>query len=219
MVGRTRNRSRVSLVLGLALVVGKPLPAQELSVGVRGGLNASYTLFEVEAQGREVRPGLLLGAVFAYPVRPWLALQAEALFSQKGWGGNAREGNMRVSYLEVPVLIRLQHSGKLQPHLLLGPTVGMEVGCSFDETPQTERIDCDHNLISVDRSSLDFGLMTGAGIGHRVGRGLLSLDALLDFGLRDMIHEPLPWGTQTNLALSLSISYTVKLGGERGEFQ
>jgi hypothetical protein len=50
-----------------------------------------------------------------------------------------------------------------------------------------------------------------------MGPGSLSFDALLNFGLRDVIREPLPWGAQTNLALSLSLAYTVGFGWLRGD--
>ena len=219
MVGTDRIRGLLTMILALCLSLAavEPVPAQETSIGLRGGLSAAYTLFEVEARNsRQTRPGLLVGGIFAHELRPWLALQTEILFAQKGWTAAEREGGMRVSYIEVPILLRLQHSGRLQPHFLLGPSFGLEVGCSFDENPGGERVDCDHPLISLDRPTLDAGIMAGAGIGRRVGSGTLSFDALLSIGLRDVIGEPLPWGAQTNMALSLSLAYTVDLGWGRG---
>lgn len=219
-MGTDRIRGLLTMILALGLSLGamEPMGAQETSIGVRGGLSAAYTLFEVEGlNSREVRPGLLAGAVFAYQLRPWMALQTEVLFAQKGWTAAEREGGMRVSHIEVPILLRLQHSGRLQPHVLIGPSFSLEVGCSFDENPETGRVDCDHPSISLDRPSIDTGFMAGAGIGRTMGSGTLSFDALLSVGLRDVILEPLPWGAQTNMALSLSLAYTVGLGGERGE--
>lgn len=215
------NRTRFLVTIGLALTVlpttAEPAGAQGIALGIRAGPNAAYTLFEVEAQEeREVRGGLLAGAVLAYPVRSWLSLQTEVLFAQKGWSGFDREGGIRVSYLEVPVLLRLQNRGRFQPHLLVGPSFAWEIGCSFDEEPETGRVDCDHDLVSLDRPALDAGVMAGGGIGRSLGPGDLALDMLLSIGLRDVIREPLPWGTQTNLALSLSVAYTVKLGDTLG---
>jgi hypothetical protein len=207
----------MSLALGLSLAGTKVTLAQEVSIGIRGGLNAAYTIFEVEERSsREVRPGLILGGVFSYPLRSWMAIQAEILYAEKGWAAAEQEGGRRVSYLEVPILLRLQHSGRLLPHVLMGPSFGIEVGCSFDEMAGTGRVDCDHPLISLDRPTLDTGFMVGAGLGRAVRSGTLFFDALLSIGLTDVNREPLPWGAQTNIALSLSLAYTVGLGGERG---
>ena len=210
---------RVSiLAVGLFLGVVKPAQAQEVAIGIRGGLNASYTIFEVEERAaREARPGLIAGGTFGYWWRPWMAFQTEVLFTQKGWGSAEGEGGMRVSYLEVPLLLRLQHSSALQPHFLIGPTFAVEVACSFDGISGAEKVDCDHSLISLDRPALDAGVLTGAGIGVRVGPGNLYLDALLSLGLVDVIREPLPRGAQTNFALSLSLAYTLDVHGGRGE--
>ncbi len=205
-------------VLGLATAGLNPAHGQSTSVGVRGGMNGAYTLFEVEArESREARGSLLVGGIFVHELRPWLAVQAEIQFAQKGWAAAEGEGGIRMSYLEVPILIRLQHAGSLQPHFLIGPTLAFEVGCSFDEMTGTGRVDCDHSLVSLDRPWVDTGVIVGGGIGRAMGPGSLSFDALLNFGLRDVIREPLPWGAQTNLALSLSLAYTVGFGWLRGD--
>jgi hypothetical protein len=215
------NRTRFLVTIGLISILPSTLVesarAQTLSVGVRAGPSGAYTLFEVEAQeAREPRGGILAGGILGYSLRPWLAIQTELLFTQKGWGGYAREGGMRVSYLELPILLRLQHTGRLQPHLLAGPSLALEVGCSFDEEPRTGRVDCDHSLISLERPTIDLGLMIGGGVARSLGPGDVDLDLLLSLGTRDVIQEPLPWGAQTNLAFSLSIAYTVTLGRTEG---
>lgn len=215
--GRKRGLLILTLVQGLVPAMVGSAQAQEAAIGVRVGLNAGYTLFEVEArEAREARPGLLLGGTFAYRWRPWMSFQAEVLFSQKGWAAAEGEGGIRVSYVEVPILLRLQHSGFLQPHLLLGPTVGLEVACSFDAIGGADRVDCDHPLISMDRPTLDTGFLAGVGIGRSLGPGDFSIDALASFGFSDVIREPLPWGAQRNFALSLSLGYTFDFGLGKG---
>lgn len=216
-LNRTRFLVTIGLILTATLALFETARGQDLSVGIRAGPNAAYTLFEVEArEAREVRGGILAGGVFAYSFRPWLALQTEFLFTQKGWSGYDRQGGMRISYLELPILLRIQHPGRLRPHLLVGPSFALEVGCSFDEEPRTGRVDCDHSLISLERPIIDAGLMVGGGIRRTLGPGDVDLDLLLSLGVRDTIREPLPWGSQTNLALSLSIAYTVQLGRVEG---
>lgn len=217
---RDRNRWLACWILALVLF---PVPflaarAQETAVGIRGGLNVAYTIFEVEERAsREARPGLIAGGTFAYRWRPWMAFQAELLFAQKGWGSAEGEGGLRVSYLEIPLLLRFQHSSSLQPHFLIGPSFALEVACSFDGIAGAEGVDCDHSLISLDRAKLDTGILTGVGIGRRLGSGTLSLDALLSWGLTDLIREPLPWGRQTNVALSVSLAYARALRPGIGE--
>ena len=189
-----------NVVLGLAVAGLNPVHAQGVSVGVRGGLNGAYTLFEVDSrESREVRGSVLVGGIFAFELRPWMAVQTEVQFVQKGWAAAEREGGVRMSYLEVPILLRLEHAGSLRPHLLIGPTLALEVRCSFDDMAGIGRVDCDHSLISLDRPGFDAGVMVGGGIGRLVGPGTLSIDALLSFGLRDVIREPLPRQTWPSL--------------------
>jgi hypothetical protein len=180
-------------------------------------VTGAYTLFEIdERSSREVRGGALVGGVLSYRIRPWLAIQPEVHFIQKGWASAEGEGGMRLTYLEVPILLRLEHPGGLKPHFMVGPSFGFEIGCSFDEMSGTGRVDCDHPLISMDRAAIDTGVMAGAGIGRSVGSGILFFDALLSIGLSDVLREPLPWGSQTNMALSLSLAYTLGLDREKG---
>lgn len=220
-MGEEGRRWYLTLALTVALAFSgvDSVLAQEFAIGFRGGLNAGYTLYEVEVAAREVRPGLLAGGTLAYHWRPWVGVQTELLFTQKGWAAAEGEGGMRMSYLEIPILLKLQHPSSLQPRILLGPTFGLEVDCSFDAIGGTDRVDCDHPQISLSRPSFDTGLMAGVGIGRWVGPGTLSFDMLFDFGLTDVIREPLPWGRQSNFALSLSLAYAFdpgwRMGGDR----
>jgi hypothetical protein len=205
-----------ALTVGLTSAMPFEAHARELSVGMRGGLDAGYVLFEQDpGLNREVRPGLLAGGVFAVDLRPGVALQAEILYAQKGWGQDEGERGLALTYLEVPLLLRLQGSGRLLPHLLIGSSLSHEVGCHFYDVSGTGDVDCDHPLVSMKRSSLDVSFVGGGGIGRAIGAGTLSLDALLHLGMRDIIRDSMPWGTQSNIALSLSLTYAAPLGGER----
>ncbi len=205
------------ILLFLSLGAAGKILAQEVTVGVRGGVNAAYAVFEDEVHGdREVRPGLLVGATFTYRLGSWTALQVEALYAEKGWTGALRVGGRTLGYLEVPVLLRLQRSGRLLPHVVFGPAFSYEVRCAFPDVPGMGDVDCDHPLVSLERPSTDVGILMGGGVGRRLGAGILWFDLHLNVGLRDIEREPLPRGAQRNIALSLSLAYTLGLGPEGG---
>jgi hypothetical protein len=191
--------------------------AQETTVGIRGGLSLGFTFFENEVNTqRETRPSPIVGGLATFPLRSWMAFQAEALYVEKGWLDPGGAGGLRMGYVEVPVLLRLQSSGRLLPHVLLGPSLAYQVVCSFSDIPGMGDVGCDDPLVSLDRSKVDIGFVGGVGIGRRVRNGTLSLDVILDAGVHDVIREPMPWGAQTNLALFLSLAYAVSVGGDSG---
>lgn len=113
----------VTLLVGAALA-----SAQDTSVGLKAGINLSDQ--RLEGEGADVDfdlfPGLVAGAVVAHDFSRLLGIQAEGLFSQKGFASKSFLGQndykARVNYFEVPVLLRinLPASDAAVVHLLGG---------------------------------------------------------------------------------------------------
>ncbi len=217
MMGMRTTGMGVSALLVGQLVLAVGAEAQEITWGARGGLSAGYTLFETESfSHRDVRPGPVVGLTAALPVSGPLSLQMELRYVEKGWLDSYRVGGHKQGYLEVPLLLRLQGSGRLLPHLLLGASAAYEVVCSQGDIPGSGNVGCDDPRVTLGRAAFDYGVEGGGGVGWPVAGGVLSLDLMLNLGLRDVISEPIPRGFQSHITMMLSAAYTLGGVGSRG---
>ncbi|MES2523129.1 MAG: porin family protein [Gemmatimonadota bacterium] len=175
--------------------------AQRLSL--IGGLTFSQLrgLDEVKSENRN---GAMFGVSLNVPVGPTWALQPEALFLSKGGrfgpaSGAAGATDIRLDYLEIPVLLRRNFGGSsvFVPHLYGGPSVSFNVNCSIDITrsgvPEASS-DCERE--NFEPKSLEYGAVVGGGIdislagfavtaGARYGVGLTHVTEENAAGLRD----------------------------------
>ena len=82
----TRGLRLWSLACGALLVCASPAWAQGLDFGVKGGVNVA----DVDLSGDDAAPsfdpriGLVAGGLVRMPIAPWLAVQAEGLYAEKG---------------------------------------------------------------------------------------------------------------------------------------
>jgi hypothetical protein len=113
-------------------------------------------------------------------------------YSQQGTGvdlGGGVSGTFKLDYLEVPLLLELaaplQGNPRIRPFAVLGPAVGLEVGCKVrgESGSQSAEVDCDDPLLGLDTKKVQAGLHFGAGIeisrffvGLRYQLGLTSID-------------------------------------------
>jgi hypothetical protein len=91
-----------------------------------------------------------------------LALQPEALVTSKGsTAPRNATGGVRLSYAEIPVLLRLNlvRSGAVQPHLYAGPYAGYQISCRI----QGSDADCD-DAPGVSTNTVDIGGILGGGV-------------------------------------------------------
>jgi hypothetical protein len=164
---------RHSLVI--AFVVASLAPGSAGALGIEKGVKAGVNLATFRGEfadiaDPQVRTGLVGGAFVALGFAPDLAVQVEALYSQKGakFVGERTDGLgnplgefetfAKLDYLEVPVLLRgtLLRGSPVQPMYFLGPTAGFSLGgrVESDGVP-------DEDL--EDLKAVDLGLALGAG--------------------------------------------------------
>jgi hypothetical protein len=119
----------------IASVVASLMPCAAGAMGIEKGVKAGVNLASFRGEfadlaDAKIRTGFVGGAFVAFGFAPDLAVQVEALFSQKGAKfesvGMDEEGNptgqtydtfVKVNYLEVPVLLRgtLLRGAPVQP--------------------------------------------------------------------------------------------------------
>ena len=195
---------RTALVSALALGLALPAAAQT-TFGVRAGLNVSSLRLGFEEggggtfEGRDGTPRLgFTGGVFAeIPLSPTVALRPEVLFSQKGeafsrtvsvnGGSFESEIDVQLSYVEVPVLVRVAVPvGRgLGVALLAGPAVALEVGESVRSESRSDGEPRPGGGAVLDADvfrSADVGLVVGA----EVGAGPFAVGLRLTEGLLDV---------------------------------
>lgn len=177
------------IVLALLLVCGGTAFAQQpAAFGVKAGANFADLNFEGEGGDVNLdrRTGFVGGLFVVVPTNRRLALQTEALFSQKG--AKSEEGDfsssITLNYLEVPVLARFSSPATdgASFHVFAGPSLGFRLSAKtkteFDGEDEEEDIDDE-----VKR--FDLGLAIGAGLEF----GRFVVDGRYTWGLTDLNKE------------------------------
>ena len=183
-------RSMVCAVLVMLAGAVAPTAAQERQVGLKLGVNVSSLVFEgdeVEAYN-DRRLGFLGGGFTVLPVGGPLAVQIEALFSQKGAKLEIEEQNLEAAleldYLDVPVMLRFQGpaSGSTRLHIFGGPAIGYRMGArrklSDGSSEFTQGV---VENIEDEIERFDLGIVAGAGVD--IGRRIV-VDARYSWGIR-----------------------------------
>ena len=208
---------RVSLgVLVLILGLGMTSPAQgQVAIGAKGGINVAN--IQIEGDGIDEltnsRTGVLAAGVIAYAVRPWLTLQLEGRYSQKGTTqpqGDGIDALLRLSYAEVPFTARLvlPTAAIVRPYVYAGGFASIELACALIAEGAGVSVDigCSEEQ---DRKKSDYGVVLGAGSDFAVGPGAVTLDVEYALGLLNLAQSP--GATAYHRVLSVAAGFKVFL--------
>lgn len=206
---------RVAIIVFVAtMAVTSPAGAQEF--GVKGGLTlANINVTEPRQLPAELqwccspwdgtRHDMAVGLFGGLNLRPGVALQAELLFTRRGFdvraGRDLPGARLRMSYVEVPVL--LQYVGRLV-RVYAGPTVGFATSSS----QWSDDVTRDDRFIPLDAlADIDVSVAVGASL-HR---GRVSLDGRYVHGLRNVIRRAPGDASMRHKSLMLLVG--VRVGG------
>jgi len=182
--------SFMTLAIFMALFVTSETAAfaqDAVAVGVKGGAVFATLTFENKEEDRtqtsDTRPGFTGGLFVVWPADRRFALQAEALFTQKGakFEGPNFSARTTINYVEAPVLLRISSakSNGMSLHGFAGPSFGFWVSGETKSTVQGQQgID----EIDNDFKRFDLGLVLGAGVEF----GRLVVDGRYTWGLLDI---------------------------------
>jgi hypothetical protein len=179
---RFRLLTSLSLV-SLFGIGASPAAAQDFSYGIKGGLNVSNISFKTD--DTSVLPGSRGGFAIGGFVESWLRMEGwtvltEALISQKGSQVDSlgSDASVRLTYLEVPVLLRAAVQGPRRSvmHLYIGPAFSIELGEGLDPEDAA-----DDDVFKP----FDVGLTFGGSIEIRKA----ILDVRYSLGLADIADE------------------------------
>jgi hypothetical protein len=157
-------------------------------IGIWAGMTAA-TIRGSDASGPTNIAGFSAGVFSQLRLSSHFALQPEVQYTQKGSdevaqdnSGNTYSMHIRVSYVEVPVLLRAEASpmGPFTPFAVLGPEVAFKTGCSLVLTGLAGNYTC-ASLPAAE--SVDYGGIAGAGVAFRVAGRTYGLSARYDVGV------------------------------------
>ena len=191
----------VRMALPLALLISVPLQAQDITVGVKGGINiadVSSDAFDLDDADLSSKTGFVGGAYANFGLGGVFAIQPEVLYSQKGFKldetGSPLEASLKTNYFEIPVLLKAQFPlTMLRPAVYAGPVVSFETSCKLGLTDGDTSLDfdCDSDDADVsDRKKTDFGAVFGANLDLFVGPLVLTIDGRYQLGLTNLNDDP-----------------------------
>ncbi|MGV3710658.1 MAG: porin family protein [Gemmatimonas sp.] len=190
----TKKLIRFASGLSLLALAAAPLHAQRFGI-LAGGTFSN--LRSSEDLDFERRTGTIFGGTLQIPVGNVIAIQPEFLFLNKGtkfrergMNSNGRTTNVRLDYLELPVLLRVDFSRELiGPHIYAGPSVGFNVGCKIGVESGTPLPTSKCSEDSVQPKKLDYGFTVGGGVDFNLGGLALTGGARYGIGLADIVDD------------------------------
>jgi hypothetical protein len=136
----------------------------------------------------DMRTGLVIGAGLIHPLAPNWAFQPELTYSMKGAKADLGEnttGTIKLSYLELPLLLRYDApmAGEVHPFFHAGPALALQVGCDIAGSFEgiSASTSCDN--ADLDAKSFDVGAMVGGGIAFKHMQHTISIGVRYNFGL------------------------------------
>lgn len=194
----------------LILVVGTSFVfAGAFGAGVSAGGNLAFVGTEPSGDGtpRYGFTGGIYGDYAFYSMENVMDLSAQlgVYYSQKGFRSTTpADITANYDYIEVPVLVKasIPLDIPVDPYLLVGGSVGMIVGNSFEFDPANPT---GSEVYEGYTKDLDYGLVFGAGVDLDMG---VAVDARFNLGLANITENP---GQEymKNRSVSLMVSYNI----------
>ena len=212
----------ILIAIGLTFLINAAAQAQVSvipKVGITGAAQSRPTF--TNDQGLELShkgvSGFTAGVGLNFPVAGVFSFQPELLYIQKGFqqeltdGTNTATNDVKLNYLEVPLLARVMVGNKVKFIANVGPSIGYALSGSYKtiDGQDTEEGDVEFD---DDTNRLD--------IGFQAGPGVLQLEGRLGYGLNNFLKTPDPipadededYYKSRNVVFSISIGYAIPLG-------
>jgi hypothetical protein len=192
---------RATTLLAMACLAGlAPANAsgQEITIGVKGGLNVSNLSVDAPEDPEfafDSQTDFLVGGFAQIGIGSKFALQPEVFYSQSG----AKTKNddpaikLNLNYIRVPLLLMARLSSRespMYPILYAGPQVAFETRCQVtaEEDGVSVGVDCDSQELddALRTKTTDFGLVFGGGLEILYSRLTVQLDARYNLGLTNL---------------------------------
>lgn len=210
-----RTVAFISLLIIASMFCPGITGAQSLSFGGRLGVGLGTLIFEdSESQDRAgLNVGPRIGGLVAYNLNSVLTVQLELSYARRGWTEGQNGAGRRLSYFQLPLVLIVRAPWRTSPHLLVGPAISHEVGCSVYGIADLGSVSCGDGRVEWSRNKTQVGMHLGLGIGRPFRGGTLEFQIVGDIGLRNSINETLPHGYNRLVVVVVSAAYKIQVGG------
>ena len=165
--------------------------SNKFSLGIIGGLNFADMHFPnnqgPDAQEISTRLGFGIGAVLDIRLSENIFVRIEPMYLQKGGkveeGSdpvNQPEGQINLSYIEIPLLIQYTFENRIKPYLIAGSTLGYNLTSEMEFDLTGLKFKGDLKEVT---EPFDLGLTFGGGVQAPVGIGTIFLEGRYSYGL------------------------------------
>ena len=194
-------------------------------VGLKGGYNLSSAYFFHSFYGSgintELESGFQGGIIAMNYIRNHIGLQAELLYTQKGWkqefDNEEPDFITELDYIELPLLVNL-HTGKKQLHIFAnaGCFAELLVRVKQSELPSNTGGQQFYPYNESRDHKFGYGFRGGIGAFYDFDFGTLMLEGSFSYSLSDML-DPVTLDTgipnsSKNLVFGISVGYMFSFG-------
>ena len=185
-------------ILCAAILFAANTHAQNLHVGVVGGLNMANVSSDAEDMNTQNMTAFGFGGVIDWKLNKNLALYVQPMYLQKGAKLDMAvdeeddfdlfgdfEFKFKYAYIEIPIFLKYTlGSGATKPYLMAGPTLGILSSAKVTmELVNIASFDVD---IKEASENMDYGIGFGGGISFPVGGNSLFIEGRYTLGLADI---------------------------------
>ncbi len=206
-----RSLSRMLGAVALLLIGAGVARAQ--SIGLKGGW-AHPALAGSAATDWKARNAFAAGGFLRAEVNPYLAVEVNALYAQKG-AQEKQDTNpvkMTLGYIEFPVLARGTvpiESSPLRPALFAGPYLALKATCNAIAS-NGQSATCEQ--VGSNARGADFGLTFGGGVGFPLSEKVLGeIEARYDLGLTKIDSGANPADVK-NRSFMVFVGFSIPIG-------
>lgn len=187
------QRNTVYRTVFIVLLIGMTTTAfAQIQVGILGGMNLSD--FKIDQnnpfdadQDDFLRDDVFGGGLLCeYALGNILSLRTQLMVLQKScsYAHDLDEGyTYKISYLELPLLVKVAIGNTLKPYIILGPSIGYRISAKADVRQGVATGTADLAHIT---ERFDFSGMVGGGISYTLGRWTLFVEGLYVRGFRNI---------------------------------
>lgn len=202
-----RSALGIGFLLMLALLIQPGGLSAQVAVGGGAGLTfTNLTGDDVGDDEFDSRTGFYIGGSLGLPLTPMFGIGTGAYYVQKGAKEPVGDDELKLEYLEVPILLQVTPTQADRPvavSLFLGPNLGFNLSCDQGGSEP----DCSDSV-----KSFELGLLAGAGLAFGLGeRATFSVNGGLDLGLTSISDEEDE--NIKNTAYFVGIGVSVPVGG------
>jgi hypothetical protein len=172
--------------------------AQDVTLGVKGGLNISNLSVDAPDDpdfGFDSQTDFLVGGFVQFSLGQFFAVQPEVFYSQRGAKAQNEDPavKLNLNYIEIPLLLMARLTSReapMYPFLYAGPQVSFETRCQVtgEAGGVSASFDCDAPELDggLETVKTDFGLVFGGGFEILYSRLTIQLDARYNLGLTNL---------------------------------